>query len=89
MSTTVVIISKDISRKCNELISSSQVTDVQKGVEMLLQNNLYIDGEAKPLRADQIDASTMLARGLATLSKSPFESENCLLPLPTKYFVSF
>lgn len=68
-----VIVPKDIFKECSVLISGKAVGGVQKGVELLLKNNLYIEGGSNDVRSDQVDASQILATGLATLSKSPFE----------------
>lgn len=68
-----VIVPKEIFKKSSDLIGKRTTDATKEGVELLLKNNLYIEGGSNDIRSDQVDAAQLLSGGLAVLSKTPFE----------------
>lgn len=68
----IVIVTRDVGRRAENLIVAGGSGTILKGVELLLQENVYIAGDVKP-GPNQIDCSTLLKKGLNTLQSMPFE----------------
>jgi len=64
----------DVALQGADLVSGGVILNVRKGVEMLLLNNLYVQGENEVPGRGQCDVSILLKQGLDYLSKSPYEA---------------
>lgn len=74
MAGVTVFVSTDVALQGADLVSGGLVPNVKKGVEMLLLNNLYVEGGPTAAGRGQCDVSALLRQGLDFLSKSPHEA---------------
>jgi curved DNA-binding protein CbpA len=72
MSGDVIIVSKDVGRRAESLIASGG-GNVTKGIELLLVENLYVEGGQTIVGANQMDCSAAYKRGLKILQDAPFD----------------
>jgi curved DNA-binding protein CbpA len=73
MSTNVVIVPKEVGRRADGLINSGVPTSVIKGIELLLHENLHIDGGSGLPAINQLDCSALFKKGANSLQNVPFD----------------
>eukprot|EP01033_Poteriospumella_lacustris_P000326 gene326-209_t len=72
-SSSVIIVPKEIGRRADGLINSGVSSSVIKGVELLLQENIYIDGGSALPAINQLDCSVLFRKGTNALQNVPFD----------------
>ena len=72
MSNDVIIVSKDIGKRAEGLIASGG-SNVTKGIELLLVENVYSEGNISSAGPNQVDCSSTYKRGLKILQDTPFD----------------
>lgn len=73
---STVVVPLAVARKCEGLIATRDIPSVKQGVELLLRENIFIEGcpAATGPGTPNSDQTALLKRGLAMLANSPFET---------------
>ena len=74
MATPSIWVPDDVATKAERLISSGNGNDVKDGVELLLTNDLTVDGCSMTPAPGRKDMGALLRKGLAVLATTPHQT---------------